>query len=62
MSIPWLVSGHIQKLDLKFDKQKTELEKWKNGAGDRIEKKLKRIVVNVIICELLYWLLRPWCR
>ncbi|KAJ8430905.1 hypothetical protein Cgig2_008408 [Carnegiea gigantea] len=35
--------GHIQKLGLKVNKQKTELEKWKNGVGDRIEKKLANI-------------------
>ena len=35
MSIPWLVSGHIQKLGLKFDKQKTELQMWKSGVVRR---------------------------
>ena len=47
MSIPWLVSGHIQKLDLKVDKQKMELEKWKNGVGDKIEKKLRKTLGNI---------------
>jgi len=47
MSIPWLVSGHIQKVGLKVDKRKTELEKWKNGVGDRIEMKLRKTLGNI---------------
>lgn len=47
MSILWLVSGHIQKLGLKVDKRKTELKKWKNGVGDRIEKKLRKTLGNI---------------
>jgi len=47
MSIPWLVSGHIQKLGLKVDKRKMELEKLKNGVGDRIEKKLRKTLANI---------------
>ncbi|KAJ8424005.1 hypothetical protein Cgig2_032389 [Carnegiea gigantea] len=35
------------KLGLKFDKRKTELEKWKNGVGDIIEKKLRKSLANI---------------
>ncbi|KAJ8419911.1 hypothetical protein Cgig2_000658 [Carnegiea gigantea] len=35
------------KLGLKVDKRKTELEKWKNGVGDRIEKKLRKPLANI---------------
>ncbi|KAJ8434229.1 hypothetical protein Cgig2_005908 [Carnegiea gigantea] len=38
---------HIQKLSLKVDKRKTELEKWENGVGDRIEKKLRKTLANI---------------
>ena len=53
MSIPYLVSGHIQKLGKKMDIRKGTVEKWKHGVGERIEKNLtstlERIgfVVNV---------------
>ncbi|KAJ8422350.1 hypothetical protein Cgig2_015345 [Carnegiea gigantea] len=36
-----------EKLGLKVDKRKTELEKWKNGVGDRIEKKLRKTLANI---------------
>jgi len=42
MSILWLVIGHLQKLGKKWDKRKTELQKWENSVGNRIENKLKR--------------------
>ena len=41
MSIPCLVSGHIQKLGKKMDIRKATVENWKNGVGERIEKKLR---------------------
>jgi len=41
MSIPWLVIGDLQKLGLKLDKQKVELQELKNGVGERVEKKLQ---------------------
>jgi len=47
MSIPWLVSGHLQKLGLKFDKRKTELQKWKNGVCGRTEMKLWKTLANI---------------
>ena len=45
--IPWLVSGHLQKLGLKVDKRKTELQKGKNGVGGRIEMKLRKTLANI---------------
>ena len=42
MSIPWLVLGHLQKVGVKWDKRKAEMQKWANNVGDRIEKKLKK--------------------
>ena len=47
MSIPWLVSGHIQKLGLKVDKWKMELQKWNNGIGNGIEMKLRKTLANI---------------
>jgi len=47
MSILWLVSGHIQDLGLKVDKQKMELGKWKNGVGDRTKMKLTKTLANI---------------
>jgi len=47
MLILRLVSRHIQKLGLKVDKRKTKLEKWKNGIGDIIEKKLRKTLANI---------------
>ena len=44
--MPWLVLGHLQKVEMKWDKRNAELQKWANGVGNRIEKKLKK--------ELLY--------
>ncbi|KAJ8435885.1 hypothetical protein Cgig2_010918 [Carnegiea gigantea] len=35
------------KLDLKVDKRKMELEKWRNGGGDRIEMKLRKTLGNI---------------
>ena len=40
MPVPWLVSGHLEKLGKKMDQHKTEMLKWKNGVGERIEQKL----------------------
>ena len=37
MPIPWLVIGHIQKIGLKYDKRKKEMQLWKNGVGSKIE-------------------------
>jgi len=45
MSIPWLVLGHLQKVGMKWDNRKAELQKWGNGVGNRIEKKLKKELV-----------------
>ena len=42
MSISSLISGHLQKLGSKMDNRKFGVEKWKNGVGERIEKKLKK--------------------
>ncbi|KAJ8431694.1 hypothetical protein Cgig2_006550 [Carnegiea gigantea] len=39
--------GHTQNPGLKVDKRKTELKKWKNGVGDRIEKKLRKTLGNI---------------
>ena len=41
MPIPWLVMGHIQKVGLKFEKRKKEMQQWKNGVRGRIERKLR---------------------
>ena len=38
----WLVLGYIQKVGMKWDKRKVELEKWKNSVGNKIESKLKK--------------------
>ncbi|KAJ8435759.1 LOW QUALITY PROTEIN: hypothetical protein Cgig2_003181 [Carnegiea gigantea] len=35
------------KLSLKVDKRKTELENWKNGVGDRIKMKLRKTLGNI---------------
>jgi len=40
MPVPWLVSGHLEKLRKKIDKHKWGMIKWKNGVGERIEQKL----------------------
>jgi len=37
MPVPWLVSGHLEKLGKKFRKHKEDIEKWANGVGERIE-------------------------
>ncbi|KAJ8423056.1 hypothetical protein Cgig2_019826 [Carnegiea gigantea] len=34
-------------LGLKVDKRKTELQKWKNGVGGRIEMKLRKTLANI---------------
>ena len=41
MPIPWLVMGHTQKVGLKFEKRKKEMQQWKNGVGARINRKLR---------------------
>lgn len=41
MSIPILVTGHLRKLRMKMDMRKDEVQKWKNGMGGRIKKRLK---------------------
>jgi len=46
VSIPWLVLGHLQKVGLKWDKRKGELQKWSNSVGDIIERKLKKELAN----------------
>jgi len=40
MLVPWLVSGHIEKLGKKMDKHKIKMLNWKNGVGEKIEQKL----------------------
>ena len=40
MPVPWLVSGHLEKLRKKINKHKQDILKWKNGVGKRIEQKL----------------------
>ena len=42
VSIPSLISGHLQKLGCKMDNQNFAVDTWKNGVGERIEKKLKK--------------------
>ena len=46
MSILWLVLGHLQKVGVKWDKRKAEMQKWANNVGDRIQKKLKKELAN----------------
>jgi len=41
-----LVLGHLQKVGLKLDKRKAEIQKWANNVGDRIEKKLSKELAN----------------
>jgi len=41
MPVPWLVMGHLQKVGLKFDKRKKEMQQWKKGVGPKIELKLR---------------------
>ena len=41
------MSGNIQKLGLKVDRRKTELQKWNNSVNDRIEKKLRKTLANI---------------
>jgi len=38
--VPWLVSGHLEKLGKKLDKHKQDIEKWKKGVGERIKQKI----------------------
>jgi len=40
MPVPWLVSGHLEKLGKKFGKHKENIEKWTNGVGERIEQRI----------------------
>jgi len=55
MPIPWLVIGHIQKIGLKFEKRKKEMQLWKNGVGSKIKQKLRdtlglvRTVINITL-------------
>ncbi|KAJ8425362.1 hypothetical protein Cgig2_032878 [Carnegiea gigantea] len=44
--IACVVDGRV-KLNLKVDKRMMELEKWKNGVGDRIDKKLRKTLGNI---------------
>ncbi|KAJ8444428.1 hypothetical protein Cgig2_005950 [Carnegiea gigantea] len=37
----------LQKLGLKVNKWKTQLQKWKNGVGERIEMKLWKTLANI---------------
>ena len=41
MPIPWLIVGHIQKIGLKYEKRKKEMQLWKDGVGSKIEHKLR---------------------
>ena len=45
MSPSWLVLGHLQKVGLKWDKRKGELQKWNNSVGNGIERKLKKELI-----------------
>jgi len=47
MSIPCVISGHLQKLGKKMDTRKVVVENWKNGVGERIEKKLQRTLEKI---------------
>lgn len=47
MSIPCLISGHLQKLGKKVDMRKAAVEKWKNVVGERKEKKLQRTIQKI---------------
>ena len=38
--------GHQQKVGLKWDRRKGEMQKWANNVGDRIEKKLSKELAN----------------
>ncbi|KAJ8431233.1 hypothetical protein Cgig2_020778 [Carnegiea gigantea] len=42
-----VIEEHMKKLGLKVNKRKTELEKWKNDVGDRIENKLRETLGNI---------------
>jgi len=47
MSIPSLITGHLQKLGKKMDMRKATVDKWKNGVGERIEKKLSKTLDRI---------------
>ena len=47
MPILWLVMEHPQKIGLKFDKRKKEIQQWKNGAESKIERKLRETLALV---------------
>ena len=40
MPVPWLVTGHLEKLGKKFRKHNEDIDKWVNGVGERIEQKI----------------------
>jgi len=40
MPVPWLVSGHLEKLGKKFGKHKEAIDKWVSWFGERIEQKI----------------------
>jgi len=52
MPVPWLVSGHLEKLSKKMDKHKTDILKWKNGMGERIEQKLADTYKKWVVLQL----------
>ena len=47
MSIPCLISGHLQKLGKKMDMRKAIVDKWMDGVGERIEKKLRKTLDRI---------------
>jgi len=58
MPMLWLVSGHLEKLGKKMDKQKQDILKWKKGEGERIEQKLaytyqKMGCIAAVVCYSL---------
>jgi len=46
MSISWLELGHTQKLGMKCNKRKAELQQRENNVGNKIERKLKKELIN----------------
>jgi len=40
MLVPWLISGHLEKLGKKFGEHNEDIDKWVNGVGERIEQKV----------------------
>ena len=47
MSIPCLISGHLQKLGKKMDMRKAEVEQWRYTVGGRIEKMLRNTLQKI---------------